>query len=127
MIKISAIAILTVIFYVLVKQYKPEYGILIQLASGAMILLLLLPEIKSIIDFSEDFFTASLIDRSLFVLLIKALGITILSQFAADVCRDNGVSALASKIELAGRVLILILTLPMIRTLLEIVMGMIRE
>lgn len=127
MVEISALAIVAVILYLFVRQHHPEYAILVQLGAGCILLLLLLPEIKTVIDFAEEFFDASLIDRDLFILLVKALGITILSQFAADICRDNGVNALASKIELAGRALILVMTLPMIKTLVQIIMGMLQN
>ncbi|MDR1630931.1 MAG: stage III sporulation AC/AD family protein [Oscillospiraceae bacterium] len=127
MIEISALAIVAVILYMFVRQHHPEYAILVQLGAGCILLLLLLPEIKTVIDFAEEFFDESLIDRNLFILLVKALGITILSQFAADICRDNGVNALASKIELAGRALILVMTLPMLKTLVQLVLGLIKE
>ena len=125
MLKICAFSIIAAVLYAFVKEHKPEFALLTGLGGACILLLFILPEIKIIIDFAESFFDASAIDRGYFILLVKALGITVAAQFAADTCRDAGQSALASKVELAGRALILVMTLPMVQAVVKIVMGMI--
>ena len=125
MLQICAFSIITVVLYVFVKEHKPEYAVLVSLCGVVVVLLFLLPEIKKIIDFAEGFFETSAVGGGYFILLLKALGITVITQFSADTCRDAGQSALASKVEFTGRALILVMTLPMVRSVAQIVVGII--
>ena len=57
--------------------------------------------------------------------MFKTLGICFLAQFAADSCRDAGESALASKVELAGKISILVLSLPLFEDIAQTALGLI--
>ena len=59
------------------------------------------------------------------LILFKTLGICFLAQFAADSCRDAGESALASKVELAGKISILVLSLPLFEDIAQTALGLI--
>lgn len=54
-----------------------------------------------------------------FEILFKAVGVSLICRIASDVCRDCGENSLASKVELAGKVSIVTLSLPLVRFLLE--------
>lgn len=57
-------------------------------------------------------------------LMIKGLGVAMLTQFCADLCRQSGEAALAGSVELAGKAELLLLCLPMLHDLVELAQGM---
>ena len=60
-----------------------------------------------------------------FILLVKVIGVAMVTQLAVDTCRDAGQQAIATKVEIAGRVTILSLSLPLFQELLAAASQMI--
>ena len=60
-------------------------------------------------------------------LMIKGLGVAMLTQFCADLCRQSGEAPLANSVELAGKAELLLLCLPMLRDLIELAQGMLES
>ena len=121
MLKVAVIGVLGTILSVWVKSLKPEFSIWITVSTGLFIGIFVLNKIDGMIrelQFLENYFSGY---GSYFKLLMKILGITYLSEFSADLCKDAGASALASQIELTGKLSILILCIPIIRALLEMI------
>ena len=58
-------------------------------------------------------------------ILMKSLGICVVTQFAADICYDNSCSSIAAAVELAGRVGAIALAMPMIKTVAQLAIGLI--
>ncbi len=104
---------------VLLRQYKPEYAMLISLAAAGLLLSWILagiiPALHSIQRMMED---AGYSPEALQILL-KCLGVCYLSEIAGQICREAGQTAIASKIELAGKMLVLLLCLPLFEQLLQ--------
>ena len=123
MIKLCILSIVSLLLIVFFKEVKPEYALFIKLASISIISVILL---RSGQEAASDFFSfcdTYSIDSSLLQLLIKAVGICLVSQICANLCKDSGESALATIIELAGRIGIFILSLPLASELLKITVG----
>lgn len=102
-----------------IKRYAPEYALLVSVVSGAGILLFLLASVSGLLNEAEEIFDISDLDNSLFLLVLKALGICYITNFAADVCRDFGQTSLAAKVELAGKISVVVLTFPLIKQILS--------
>lgn len=123
MISIIGIAIISAVLYTLVKKFSPEYSSLVEISAIVMVLLTAYPYLCDIVDF----LAVSEIDTGYIKLLLKTAGVAILTQFACDICADSGENALASKIEFAGKSVILALSLPTVKTLLEFAIGLINK
>lgn len=121
--KILAIAVLTCVASLIVKQVKPDFASLVTLAGGVVILLLLINYIASILDVFRGLVDKANLSPSLFSSILKIIGIGYLTEFTANLCQDTGNSSLASKVGLAGKIIILFLALPIITNLLEVIMG----
>lgn len=117
--KIIGIAFIAVFVILLLKQYKPEYAIQISIVAGIMILFFSVSKLNIIIDLLKNLSSKIDLNMGFFSILLKITGIAYLSEFACNVCKDAGETAIASKVELAGRVLIIALSIPIISTLLE--------
>ena len=121
-IKIVGIALISLIIIILLKQYKPEFAIYISLLTGILILLLVFDELQSIISLLQSFADRASINSKFLTLLIKITGIAFLSEFAVSVCKDSGETAIANKIEIGSKIIIISMSIPIISSLLEIIL-----
>ena len=119
--KLLGVAAVGVVAYGLLKAYKPEYAVLSEVGCAAALFFLISGELESVTAFFTDTLSASGIDLSFSGILLKTLGVALVTQFAADAARDNAQQALAQKIEFAGKVLILALALPVLKAILQMI------
>ena len=118
----AIIAVLSISF----KKYSPEYSMLMIIMTGIFlifnILKMLNPVLSEIKRLSENL---GIFSEHIFILL-KVLAISFLTQFSSDTCIDAGQTSLASKIELAGKVLILEASLPLLKEVINIIVSLVR-
>ena len=124
--KIIGIGLLTLICYVVVKPIKPDIAIFISLAGGLIILILCIESLVNIISAITNIFEKTGLNNSLFKSILKIIGVGYLTEFAAGLCDDSGSSTLADKILFAGKLCILILSLPIITNLLNIIVEILK-
>ena len=120
-IKIIGVALISLIIVIILKQYRPEYAIYISLIAGAIILFLVIDELKGVVDLLQSLASKTNINSQYLGLLLKITGIAFLSEFAISICQDAGESAIASKIEIGSKVIIIAMSIPIISSLLEII------
>lgn len=106
----------------ILKQYKPEFVIYVSLLAGALILALIFSKISGIIELLNSLAGKISIHQEFISLLIKITGIAILTEFAVSVCKDSGETAIASKVDMGGKVIIVSMSIPIIAGLLETIL-----
>lgn len=116
---ICIIAVTGAILVLTLKQSVPHLALLLTLSVGVIILISVLSFLPIITDKITQLMSETGVNSKYISILIKALGICFICQFASDICKDAGQSALASKVELAGKVMILISALPLIEEVLN--------
>lgn len=122
--KIAAVVFCEVFFAAVLRQYKPEFVPVSALACCALLASMLAGELTSVSDaFSSVLETVGL-DVTQLSLMLKILGTTLVTQFAADTARENGETAFAGYIEFAGKLLAVSLSLPVFKALLQTVSAM---
>ncbi len=126
-IKIIGIALIALIITVLLRQYKPEFAIYISLIAGVLILLLVVDKLTGIINLLQTLESKASINTKFIMLLIKITGIAFLSEFAVSICKDSGESAIASKIEIGSKIIIISMSIPIISALLEIILKILPQ
>jgi stage III sporulation protein AD len=124
-IAIVGIGIIAAILATMLKRYHQEYSVILSIAAGVIILFEILANISPAINQINTLLSSAGLSGEYATILFKALGICFLAQFAADSCRDAGESALASKVELAGRIAIVILSLPLFENIANTAVGLI--
>ncbi|MEE1155078.1 MAG: stage III sporulation protein AD [Acutalibacteraceae bacterium] len=116
---ICIIAVIGSILVLTLKQSVPQLALLLTLSVGVIILISVLSFLPIITDKITQLMSQTGVNSKYISILIKALGICFICQFASDICKDAGQSALASKVELAGKIMILISALPLIEEVLN--------
>lgn len=120
--KIIGIALIALIIIIMLKQYRPEYAIFISLLTGVLILFWVMDRLTGIISLIQSIKDKFSINTQFIALLIKITGIAFLSEFAVSICKDSGEAAIASKIELGSKIIIVSMSIPIISSLLEIIL-----
>lgn len=122
---IAGVALLAAVIAVMLRRGTGEYAMILRLAAGALIILLVLQAAAPALQQINQLLELAGVGGEYAGILFRALGVTFLTQFAADACRDAGEGALGSKVELAGRVSILVLALPLFGKVASIAAGLI--
>ena len=121
-VQIIAVGFIAVIIIVVLKQYKPEYSMYVSIIAGAIIIFLSLDKITAIINLLTNLSKKSGINAEYLGILLKITGIAILTEFAVSIWKDSGESAIASKIDFGGKVIVISMSVPIIYALLEIIL-----
>lgn len=121
-IKIIGIALIALVIIIMLKQYRPEYAIFISILTGILILILVMDRLTVIINLIQSIEDKFSINTQFIALLIKITGIAFLSEFAVSICKDSGEAAIASKIEIGSKIIIISMSIPIISSLLEIIL-----
>ena len=121
-IKIIGIALIALIIIILLKQYKPEFVIYVSLIAGVLILFLVIDDLTGIVKLIQSIADKASIYSQFLSILLKITGIAFLSEFAVSICKDSGEAAIASKVELGSKIIIISMSIPIISTLLEIIL-----
>lgn len=113
LIKLCGIAICAVVFILIIKQIKPEFTSIMTISVSIILFTAAMILAEPFIKYITDTINSTAYGTYMPVLL-KALGIGLTAQTVADICRDSGENAIAAKIELVGKLEIMLISLPLI-------------
>lgn len=124
-VKIAFLGILTALLYGLLRQIKPEIAPLVILGGASLIVITLADSLLNVSDSVDEMMSLAGLEKENVSILMKSLGICVVTQFAADICYDNSSSSIAAAVELAGRIGAIALAMPMIKTVAQLAIGLI--
>lgn len=122
--KIIGIALITLIATLIVKQVKPEYAIFVSLVGSIFIIFEIVEMFSNLIDAFLKITELTGVNKELFQIVLKIVGIGYITEFTSNLCIDAGMSSIADKVLLGGKVIILVVALPIIDTLIEIITNL---
>ena len=117
--QIVGLALIVTVFCVVLKQIRPEIALQLSILAGASIFILILSKIKVIVDLLQTLADQANISSYYLLIVLKIVGVAYLAEFGAQICRDAGEGALANKIELAAKVGVIVLAIPIIVAITE--------
>lgn len=123
-IQVVGLGLIATVLILVIKEQKPMFAFLIAASTGILIFLYLIGKIGSIIEVLEDLAEKSGVQMIYLKTILKIIGIAYIAEFGAQIVRDAGQEAIASKIEMAGKVLIMVLAIPIISIIIETVMKL---
>ena len=105
----------------MLKEWKPELSAAVSIATGIFLLFGVFEELREVFSEFSGLMERGGVDLRYFQIVVKIIGISYLAQFGSSICRDSGQTAIAEKIELAGKAAVVSLTLPILIAFLEFV------
>ncbi|MFZ5753881.1 MAG: stage III sporulation protein AD [Bacillota bacterium] len=123
--QIVGIGLIGAILAVFVKERNKEIALLISMATGLLIFLFAVSKVSAVIKVLEELASRANINMFYLTTVLKIIGIAYIAEFGAQVCKDAGEGSIATKIELAAKILVMVLALPIIVAILESVLRLI--
>ncbi|MBR6667601.1 MAG: stage III sporulation protein AD [Clostridia bacterium] len=122
--QIAGFAVCAAILALVLRRLRPEAATALVLAAGALALLMVLPQLTQIIDGVTALARSGGVQEQYMSSLLKICGVSLLMDFAAQTCRDADETGLAMKVELAGRIVLVSLALPVMHALLSQILSL---
>lgn len=122
--KIMLLCLAAVFICVFFSQYKKEYAAVIAVAEGGIILLLCLKTVVSPLNTLLEILSKSGISGKYFTVALKSVVLGYITQFVSETCRDFGCGSIAAKAELAGKISIFFVCIPLIEELFNVIMEL---
>ena len=123
--QIVGLALIATILAVLIKEHRPEIAMQISMVTGLIIFLLVVIKLASVLEVLKQLSARINIDLVYISTVLKIVGIAYIAEFGAQVCKDAGETAIASKIELAGKVIIMVLAVPILMALMDLIIDIV--
>ena len=124
LVKVIAIGLVTSFVCIFVKQIKPEIAVIIGLAGSIIMLVMSVNMVISIARSFKTIFAKTGITDSVLAPVFKIIGVGYLCEFSANLCADMGNNSIADKILLAGKIMILLVSLPIINSVIDTILGL---
>lgn len=122
--QVVGIALIGVILVVVLRRTNPEIAIQLSLITGVIIFMMLVGSIGKVVTTLQTLATRGGVNFLYLDTVLKVVGVAYLAEFGAQVCRDAGEGAIATKVEMAGKVLIMVMAVPIILAILEILLKL---
>jgi stage III sporulation protein AD len=118
-VKVVAFAFIALMIVMLFKDKREDIAVEISVAAGILIFLFMITKVTSVLQFLQQLAVKANIDVIYLTTVFKILGIAYLASFCGEICKDAGQSSIASKVEFAGKILILVLAIPILMAVLQ--------
>ncbi|KIY21960.1 stage III sporulation protein AD [Mesobacillus subterraneus] len=125
MFQITGVALIATFLALIVKEQKPNFAFLLIVFTGAAIFLFLVDQIYQIIAMIQKLAANARVNVVYVETILKIIGIAYIAEFAAQITKDAGQGAIASKIELGGKILILAMAIPILTVMIETIIRLI--
>ncbi|MGE5704452.1 MAG: stage III sporulation protein AD [Clostridia bacterium] len=123
-VQIVGLGLVATVLSLVIKEQKPMFAFLLAVASGIIIFFFLIDKISEVIRVLERLAVQADLNMVFLETILKIIGIAYIAEFGAQMTRDAGQGAIASKIELAGKILILVMAVPIIQIIIETVVDL---
>ena len=122
--QIVGLGLIVTILTLIIKEQKPMFAFLLAAFTGIVDFLFLIGKISSVIQVLEDLAVKSNVNIVFLKTILKIIGVAYIAEFGAQIVRDAGQESIASKIELSGKVLIMVMAIPIITVIIETVVKL---
>lgn len=120
---IVGIGIVAAAISAVLKRFHGEFGLFVSIAASLLILFAVLNSLEPLSSLINELTEQAGTESAYIAILMKALAVCFITQLAADSCRDSGEGAIASRIEFAGKIAVMLVAVP----LFEGILGIVKE
>ncbi len=121
--RLIVIAVASALGVLLLRQVKPELAVVVGLVGTILIFLMVVDGLSKIVTSINGIVAKTGLATELFTSILKIIGIGYLCEIAASICQEAGAKAVADMVILGGKVIIMVLALPIIQALVDVVLG----
>ncbi len=119
------ISLITTFLALIIKEQKPNFAFLLVLFVGCAIFLFLVDQLREIVQMVQRIASNANVNTIYVETILKIIGVAYIAEFASHISKDAGQGAMAAKVELAGKIIILAMSIPILSVLIETVINLI--
>ncbi|HAK74178.1 MAG TPA: stage III sporulation protein AD [Sporomusaceae bacterium] len=123
-VQIVGLGFVVTLLILIIKRQKPELAVQLSITLASIIFLMVLSKLSVVLNLFRDLAEKAQISQMYLNTILKIIGIAYITEFGAQVCRDAGEGAVAGKIEFAGKILVMIMAIPIIALVLDTIVRL---
>lgn len=127
---ILSICILSVVAVIMIVTLRPKNGeiaLMLTISCSVIILVSVFSQVSAVMDTINNIIAVSDINTSYVAILLKVIGICLITEFTVNTCKDAGSQALANNVSLAGKIMVTITSLPLYADILNTVLSLVKR
>lgn len=122
--QIAGLGLAATFLALVLKEKNPVFALLLSVIVGTFIFIMLIDQIRLVLDMLRKMAVTAHLNGAYVATVLKIIGIAYIAEFSTQIAKDAGQNALAGKIELAGKILILVMAIPILTAIIETVVNM---
>lgn len=123
--QIAAVGVVGAVLSITIKKQAPETALIISIATSILIFFMVIPRLSVVFEAVEKISANMSTNTGFISIILKIIGVAYIGEFGSQICIDAGESSIASKIDLASKVIIMVMSMPIMLTLLDLVMNIV--
>ena len=123
-VKIAVLCVAAAVMCLFLRSFRPEIALTVALAAGVIACMLSLDELREIVRGIKTAFQSAQVEEEDVIMIVKAMGFAIAGEYSAQLCRDAGEGALAQRVDMAVRISLMALAVPLIMRVLDVIMEL---
>lgn len=124
--KFAVLGIAAAVMAIAVKNQRPELAVVLSLAAAGLLIMLCLGKLQTAVGFIKTLTEKYGISADYFAIALKVTGIAVVTDLSVQLCKDAGESAIASKVELCGKAVMIVAAIPVLEALLTLISGLVQ-
>lgn len=118
-------AVIVVLIALKLREMGSGYGILMSIGACVMMMYFVIGRFRQIAGYIDRLVSYVSVDITYIDIILKMIGIAYICQFATDICRDAGYQAIASQVEMAGKISLILLSMPVLMSVIDLVVAIV--
>ncbi len=121
--KITLIALLATVMILIIKQTRPELAVMVSVITVTVLFLFSIDKVGQVVNLIRNLSDSAGLPLEFLSIILKIVGIAYVTEFGANICKDVGESAIASKVQFSGKCIIIFLGISIIGNFVETILG----
>ncbi|HHV63630.1 MAG TPA: stage III sporulation protein AD [Peptococcaceae bacterium] len=122
--QVVGIAIIVTVIGTVLRQVKPEIALQLSILAGIIIFVLIIDKVRLVVDLLEKLAEQVNVNSYYLFIVLKIVGVAYLAEFCSQICKDAGENALATKVEIAAKIFVIVLAIPIIVAIMESIINL---
>lgn len=125
LIAVSFAAVIVVLIAIKIKDMDSGYGVILSMAGCVMVMYFVVSRFRQIADYIDRITAYISVNITYIDVILKMIGLAYVCQFSSDLCRDAGYNAIASQVEMAGKISLILLCMPVLMSVIDLVVKIV--
>lgn len=125
LIAVAMISVIIVLMAIKIKDMDAGYGVLLSIAGGVMVMYFVISRFRQLADYLDRLTSYVTVNITYIDVILKMIGLAYVCQFSSDICKDAGYNAIASQVEMTGKLSLILLSMPVLMSVIDLVVKIV--